>query len=87
MTRGTRPAGWTNEVVDARTGASTTWSDLPDVELPAPAAVVVPSSYDALPAVRAHAGTGAELLVVAAGRLEENLRAELGDRGLQPRAG
>jgi acyl-coenzyme A synthetase/AMP-(fatty) acid ligase len=81
VTRGTRPAGWTNQVVDARTGASTTWSDLPAVDLPAPAAVVVPSSYDALPAVRAHADTGAELLVVAAGRLEENLRVELGDAG------
>ena len=87
MTRGTRPAGWTNQVVDARTGASTTWSDLPAVELPAPAAVVVPSSYDALPAVRAHADTGAELLVVAAGRLEENLRAELGAAGFNLVAG
>jgi len=81
VTRGPRPAGWANQVVDARTGASTAWSDLPPVQLPAPAAVVVPSSYDALPAVRGHAETGAELLVVAAGRLEENLRAELGTAG------
>ena len=81
MTRGTRPPGWSNQVVDARTGASTTWSDLPAVDLPAPAAVVVTSSHDALPAVRAHAETGAELLVVAAGRLEENLRSELGAAG------
>ena len=34
-----------------------------------------------MPSVRAHAETGAELLVVAAGRVEDSLRAELGAAG------
>ena len=69
--------GATNTLVDARTGRRTTWDALPDTMIPAPAAVVVDSSFDALPAVRAHALTGAELLVVARGRMEPALRADL----------
>ena len=70
-----------NALVDVRTGRTTTWADLPAVDLPAPAAVVAPSSFDALAAVHAHARTGAEFLVVARGRMEQHLRAELLDAG------
>ncbi len=70
-----------NALVDARTGRTTTWAELPDFELPAPAAVVAPSSFRALAAVRTHARTGAELLVVARGRMEQDLRGELLDDG------
>ncbi len=70
-----------NRLIDARTGAVTTWADLPEVDLAAPAAVVVGSSFDALAAVRAHLRSGAEFLVVAAGRMEQNLRAELLEAG------
>ena len=42
---------------------------------------MAPSSFDALPAVWAHARTGAEFLVVARGRMEQNLRTELLDAG------
>ncbi len=73
--------GAANALVDARSGATTTWAELPTLDLPAPAAVVVPSSFDALPAVWAHARTGAELLVVARGRMEQGLRTELLDAG------
>lgn len=69
--------GARNLVVDAATGRATAWQDLPTVELPAPAAVLVPRSIDAFPAVSAHADTGAELLVVSASRLEAGLRDEL----------
>ena len=75
------PPGAGNALVDVRTGVTTTWADLPDLELPAPAAVVAPSSFDALSSVWAHARTGAEFLVVARGRMEQNLRAELLDGG------
>ncbi len=70
-----------NALVDVRTGVTTTWAELPDLELPAPAAVVAPSSFDALPSVWAHARTGAEFLVVASGRMEQNLHTELLDAG------
>ena len=70
-----------NSLIDVRTGQRTTWAELPDFTIPAPAAVVVASSYDAMPAVRAHAETGAEFLVVAAGRMEQNLRADLRGAG------
>ena len=73
--------GAANALVDVRTGRTTTWADLPDVELRAPAAVVAPSSFDALPAVWSHARTGAELLVVARGRIEQRLRTELLEGG------
>ncbi len=74
-------AGAGNALVDVRTGETTTWADLPGVDLPAPAAVVAPSSFDALPSVWAHARTGAEFVVVARGRMEQNLRAELLEGG------
>ncbi|MCW2786882.1 MAG: long-chain fatty acid--CoA ligase, partial [Marmoricola sp.] len=64
-------------LVDVRTGLETTWADLPERTIPAPAAIVVSSSFDALSWARAHSSTGAEFLVVAAGRMEQNLRDEL----------
>lgn len=70
-----------NRLVDVATGTVTTWAELPEVPLAGPAAAVVSSSYDALAWARAHARTGAELLIVAQGRLEQNLRAELLDGG------
>lgn len=70
-----------NVLVDAATGVRTSWRELPDVDVPAPAAVVVPSSFDALPWVAAHQRTGDELLVVADSRMEETLRAELRSGG------
>lgn len=81
MTPGFSGASIDNRLTDVRTGTTTTWGELPDLEIPAPAAVVVASSYDALPAVRAHAVAGAELLVVAAGRMEPSLRTELREAG------
>lgn len=71
------PAGFDNQLVDARTGRTTTWGDLRAVEIPAPAAVVVGSSFEAFPWVAEHARTGAELLVVAASRMEAVLEEEL----------
>jgi acyl-coenzyme A synthetase/AMP-(fatty) acid ligase len=70
-----------NALVDVRTGVTTTWAELPDLELPAPAAVVAPSSFEALPAVWAHARLGTEFLVVARGRMEQHLRTELLEAG------
>jgi len=75
------PVGDANRLIDARTGQQTTWAELPSVDIPAPAAVTVASSFDAFPWVREHALTGDELLVVAAGRMEQNLRTELLDAG------
>lgn len=79
--------GLGNVLVDAATDRQTTWRDLPEVELPAPAAVVVDASFDALPWVAAHARTGTELLVVASGRMEAGLRAELLERGFNIMSG
>lgn len=70
-----------NRLVDAASGEQVTWADLEPLDFPAPAAVVAASSYDAMRAVKQHAETGAEFLVVAAGRMEANLRAELRDAG------
>lgn len=70
-----------NRLIDARTGAVTTWAELAPVTIPAPAAVVVDSSFDALGWVREHARTGDELLLVARGRMEQTLRDELGAAG------
>ena len=70
-----------NRLIDARTGAESTWADLPQVEIPAPAVIAASSSYDALPWVAAHARTGAEFVVVASNRLEPTLRAELSGSG------
>ncbi|MCW2754394.1 MAG: Acyl-CoA synthetase (AMP-forming)/AMP-acid ligase II-like protein [Marmoricola sp.] len=74
-------AASTNRLIDVRSGRTTTWADLPHVEIPAPAAIVVDSSFAALPSVKAHAETGAEFLVVAAGRMEQSLRTELRSSG------
>jgi len=73
--------GASNGLVDARTGRTTTWAELPNLELPAPAAVIAPSSFEALPSVWAHARSGAEFLVVARGRMEAHLRIELLEGG------
>ncbi|MFL6160049.1 MAG: AMP-binding protein [Marmoricola sp.] len=70
-----------NRLIDVATGAELTWSELPERKIPAPAAVVVRSSFEALSWARAHALTGDELVLVAEGRMEENLRAELLDAG------
>lgn len=70
-----------NRLIDARTGTSATWAELAGTPIPAPAAVVVAASYDALAWAREHARTGAEMLLVAAGRMEPALRAELLDSG------
>jgi acyl-coenzyme A synthetase/AMP-(fatty) acid ligase len=70
-----------NRLIDVRTGSTTTWGELAAPEIPAPAAVVVPSSFAALAWARAHALTGAELLIVARPRLEQNLRDELAASG------
>lgn len=75
------PAVGTNRLIDVRTGFATTWADLPRVTLEAPAAVVVEDSFAALAWAREHALTGAEFLIVARPRMEENLRAELRDAG------
>ena len=66
-----------NRLIDVATGAELTWSELPAQDIPAPAAVVVGSSFEALSWARAHALTGDELVIVAEGRMEENLRTEL----------
>jgi len=65
--------GSANRIVDVRTGTITTWAELAATPVPAPAAVVVDSSFAALGAVKTHAQSGAEFLVVAAGRMEANL--------------
>ncbi len=70
-----------NLLIDVRTGTATTWGELPEVELQAPAAVVVPDSFSAFPYVAAHAQTGAEFLVVASGRMEQSLRSDLSESG------
>ena len=48
-----------NVLIDIRSGLTTTWGALPEVEIPAPAAVVVPDSFAAFPYVAEHARTGA----------------------------
>ncbi|MFD7075644.1 AMP-binding protein [Nocardioides sp. NPDC059952] len=77
-----------NLVVDARTGRRATWGELGRHAgpRPAPTARVVEHSVDALPAV-AGLKDGGELLVVAAGRLDEALRAELRGAGFDLAAG
>jgi len=71
------PAVEQNRLIDVATGAELSWSELPARDIPAPAAVVVESSFEALSWARAHALTGAELVIVARARIEENLRADL----------
>lgn len=78
-----------NLVVDARTGRRATWGELVQQHVasrPAPTAHVVEHSVDALPAV-AGLKDGGELLVVAAGRLDESLAAELRGAGFDLVAG
>ncbi|MDQ4111831.1 MAG: AMP-binding protein [Actinomycetota bacterium] len=77
-----------NLVVDARTGRRSTWGELVQraAPRPAPTAHVVEHSVDALPAV-AGLKDGCELLVVAAGRLDESLAAELRGAGFDLVAG
>lgn len=70
-----------NRLIDVATGTELTWAELPDRQIPAPAAVVVDSSFEALSWAQAHARTGEELVLVARGRMEENLRTELLDAG------
>jgi len=81
MTRALSGGVERNRLIDVATGAEMTWSELPTQDIPAPAAVVVGSSFEALSWARAHALTGAELVIVAEARIEENLRAELLDAG------
>lgn len=73
--------GAANSVIDAATGTRTTWAELPVIDVPAPAVYAVGSGLDALPALVAHARTGAEMLVVAAGRLDPGLAEELSVAG------
>ncbi|MGY0539047.1 AMP-binding protein [Nocardioides sp. YJ-D4] len=78
-----------NLVVDARTGKRATWGELAQQQAAprsAPTARVVEHSVDALPAV-AGLKDGGELLVVAAGRLDEALAAELRGAGFDLVAG
>lgn len=70
-----------NVLIDARSGRQTTWGDLREVEIPAPAAVIVGSSFDAFPWVAAHARSGREFLVVAGNRMEPVLREQLREGG------
>jgi acyl-coenzyme A synthetase/AMP-(fatty) acid ligase len=70
-----------NRLIDARSGTETSWAELPQVDLPAPAAVVVGSSFEALAWAHQHALSGAEFLIVAQGRMEQNLRSELLESG------
>lgn len=71
-----------NRLIDAATGTTTTWAGLPSVETrSAPAAYFVCAALDALAVVAAHAATGAELLVAAAGRLDPALADELRTSG------
>lgn len=71
----------TNQLIDVRTGTTTSWTDLPRVALRGPAAVVVEDSFAALAWAREHALTGEEFLVVARSRMEPALRAELLEAG------
>lgn len=58
-------------------GVESTWAALPPLTLPSPAAVLVENSRQALAAVRTHVDRGTELLVVAASRADDTLRARL----------
>lgn len=66
-----------NQVIDARAGSSSTWSQLPQVQIVGPTVCVAASSFDALRYVAAFAREGGELLVVAERRLDRELRVEL----------
>ncbi|MFI6266621.1 AMP-binding protein [Micromonospora sp. NPDC051006] len=73
------PAGIDNRIVVG--GTPLTWRELPELTLPAPAAVLAHGARDALAAARHHATHGTELLLSGAGRVDAALRAELRDAG------
>lgn len=73
--------GWANQLIDGIGGRTTTWADVAPPRLPSPAAVLVEASYDAMPAIVAHVRDGSELLVVAAARMDPELRQELSEAG------
>ncbi|MER7891500.1 AMP-binding protein [Micromonospora sp. NPDC094482] len=73
------PAGIDNRIVVG--GTPLTWRALPELTLPAPAAVLAHGARDALAAARHHATHGTELLLSGAGRVDAALRAELRDAG------
>jgi acyl-coenzyme A synthetase/AMP-(fatty) acid ligase len=75
--------GSSNQIVDARTGRATRWGDWREPTLDAPTAAVVASGVDAARFVQAHVSTGAELLVVAQQRLDQELSTELRDAGFE----
>ena len=70
-----------NLVVDGRTGRTASWADLVAEPWSSPTAAVVTSGIEALPFVAGHATYGGELLVVAAGRLDDALAGELAADG------
>ncbi|BCJ57492.1 AMP-binding protein [Micromonospora endophytica] len=73
-------AGAGNRVVVG--GTSTTWRDLPELDLPpAPLAVLAHDARYALAAARHHAVHGGELLLSTPGRVDEAMRAELREAG------
>ncbi len=62
-------------------GTTLTWRDLPDLNLPGPAAVLAHSVRYALAAARHHAVHGTELLLSTASRVDAAMRDELRDAG------
>lgn len=73
--------GLDNQLIDARSGESLTWRELPVVDVEVPAAVFVRSSFDALQYVYNHARHLGELLLVASSRAEPSLKSELSGDG------
>ncbi|PWU56557.1 acyl-CoA synthetase [Micromonospora sp. S4605] len=86
------PAGVGNRLVVG--GVAVDWRALPELALPAPAAVLARSARAALAAARHHAVHGTELLLGTPGRVDQAMRAELraagftvtavGDDGVRP---
>ncbi|MEV4544220.1 class I adenylate-forming enzyme family protein [Micromonospora echinaurantiaca] len=86
------PAGADNRLVVG--GVAVSWRALPELALPAPAAVLAHSARAALAAARHHAVHGTELLLGTPGRVDQAMRAELraagftvttlGDDGTRP---
>jgi len=54
-----------------------TWASLPALSLPSPAVVLVDSAQQALAAARWHALSGSEMLLAAAPRIDDDMRASL----------
>lgn len=69
------PAGADNRLVVG--GVAVSWRALPELALPAPAAVLARSARAALAAARHHAVHGTELLLGTPGRVDQAMRAEL----------